>query len=280
MELPAASLRILVGDERWSVHKISFLVGCLLVASGVASADDWNKNFKVGGNPELRVNARDGSVELSSWDQKEIQVRVETTGWRIAPDQVRIMDRQNDNRVEIELLIPNHNWGFHFGNRSLRMYVKVPRESRLDINTGDGSIHGSDLRGELRFHTGDGSIDLDKLDGRLSADTGDGHVRVAGRFEALEVRTGDGSIRAEVEPGSKPKIGWSFHTGDGSVELRLPEDLSANLDARTGDGGIDVDFPITISGSVRRDEMRGKLNGGGPPLEIRTGDGHIRLSRY
>lgn len=255
------------------------LLSCLLLASSFAAADDWNKSFKVAGNPELRVDAQDGSVELSSWEQKEIQVRVETTGWSIGADQVQVIDRQHDNRVEIELRIPHSRWGFNVGNRSVRMYVKVPREARLDIHTGDGAIRGSDLRGELRFHTGDGSIDLDNVEGEVSADTGDGSVRVSGRFEAVAVRTGDGSIRVQAERGSKLKSGWSFSTGDGSVDLRLPEDLEADLDARTGDGGIDVEFPITVSGSIRRDSMRGKINGGGPPLEIRTGDGSIRLSR-
>lgn len=254
------------------------LLTCLLLAAAYAAADDWNKTFKVGGNPELWVNAQDGSVELSSWDQKEIEVRVETVGWRIADNQVRVVDRQHDNRVEIELMIPQR-WGVSFGERSVRIFVKVPRESRLDIHTGDGSIRGTDLRGELRFRTGDGSIELDNAEGKLSADTGDGSVRVSGRFEAVKVRTGDGSIRVQAERGSKLKSGWSFSTGDGSVDLRLPADLEADLDARTGDGGIDVEFPVTVSGSHRRQEMRGKINGGGPPLEIRTGDGSIRISR-
>jgi DUF4097 and DUF4098 domain-containing protein YvlB len=249
----------------------------LLIAAVFAQADEWNKSFKLSGTPSLRVNAKDGAVELSSWEQKEIQVRVETTGWKISPDEVRIIDRQTGDQVDIELLIPRWSWGWH--NRSIHMYVKVPRESRLDIHTGDGSIRGSDLHGEFRLHSGDGGIDLDGIEGKLNADTGDGHVRVSGRFEQLTVHTGDGNIRADVAKGSKPTSGWSFQTGDGKVELRLPEDLAADLDARTGDGGIDVDLPVLVSGAVRRNQMHGKINGGGPPLEIRTGDGSIRLSR-
>jgi DUF4097 and DUF4098 domain-containing protein YvlB len=280
------------------VRKLFLLVGSLLIASLSLSADEWNKSFKVSGKPELRIDARDGSVELSSWDQKEIQIRVETVGWRIGPNEVHIIDRQVGNRVELELLIPRHMWNFSMGRRSIRLDVRVPRELKLDVrtadgsirgsnlrgdmqlNSGDGAIHGLELEGDIRIHTGDGSIELSGVDGNLSANTGDGNVNVAGRFDVLEVRTGDGSIRAAAERGSKISDGWSLNTGDGSIDLRLPENFSAELDARTGDGSIDVNFPVLISGSVRRDQMHGKINDGGPPLQIRTGDGSIRLSRF
>lgn len=280
------------------MRKLTLVAASLLLASLSLSAEEWNKSFKVSGKPELRIDAKDGSVELNSWDQKEIQIHVETTGWRIAPNEVRITDRQVGDRVEMELFIPTHMWGFSMGRRSIRVDVKVPRELNLDVRTADGGIRSSNLRGDMqlssgdgairglalegdiRIHTGDGSIELSDADGNLNADTADGNVTVSGRFDVLQVRTGDGSIRAVAERGSKISNGWSFNSGDGSVDIRLPEDFSAELDARTGDGTIDVGFPVLISGSVRRDRMHGKINDGGPPLQIRTGDGSIRLSRF
>jgi hypothetical protein len=68
-------------------------------------------------------------------------------------------------------------------------------------------------------------------------------------------------------------------TGDGHVTLRLPRDFSADLDVHTGDGHIDSDLPVTVSGSRRENELRGRLNAGGPPLVVRTNDGSIRLER-
>lgn len=278
------------------MRKLILLVVCLLLSSLSLSADEWNKSFKVSGKPELRINAHDGSVEVNSWDQKEIQIHVETVGWRIAENEVRIIDHQLGDRVEVELLTPKYHWGFSFGHRSIRVDVKVPRELTLNLRTGDGSIRSTNLRGDLqlssgdgaikglelegdlRVNTGDGSIELNGIDGKLTANTGDGNVNVSGRFDDLDVRTGDGSIRVEAEKGSRVSESWSFNTGDGSVDLRLPENISAELDARTGDGSIDVSFPVLMSGSIRRDHMHGKINDGGPPLRIRTGDGSIRLS--
>ena len=89
----------------------------------------------------------------------------------------------------------------------------------------------------------------------------------------------DGSIEAEIESGSRMSSEWRVRTGDGHVTLRLPSNFSAELDVHTGDGHIDSDLPVTVSGLRRENELRGKLNAGGPPLVVRTNDGSIRLER-
>src|SRR2546425_496191 len=124
-----------------------------------------------------------------------------------------------------------------------------PPEGRpaLAVSTGDGSITADGLQGEVRLHTGDGSIRATGLDGRLEADTGDGHMDVQGRFDLVDLRTGDGGIEAKVERGSKVAGAWSLRSGDGGITLRLPDDLSADLDAHTGDGNIDLDLQVTRS---------------------------------
>jgi hypothetical protein len=72
---------------------------------------------------------------------------------------------------------------------------------------------------------------------------------------------------------------WSLRSGDGGITLRVPEDLSADLDAHTGDGRITVDLPVTVAGSISTSSVRGKLGAGGPLLRVQTGDGSIRLQR-
>jgi hypothetical protein len=73
--------------------------------------------------------------------------------------------------------------------------------------------------------------------------------------------------------------GWTVHSGDGNVTLRLPEDLAANVEAHTGDGHITVDVPLAGSGGPDKNSVSGKLSGGGPTLTIHTGDGSIHLAR-
>jgi DUF4097 and DUF4098 domain-containing protein YvlB len=151
---------------------------------------------------------------------------------------------------------------------------------KIDVHTGDGHVTVGSLRGSMRLRTGDGHIEGDNLDGTLSVETGDGRVRVSGRFDALELRTNDGSVDAEARQGSKIEREWYVTTGDGAVRLRIPANLNADLDARTGDGRIRVEFPISVApGRTSSSSLQGKLNAGGPPLRVRTGDGSITISK-
>ena len=66
--------------------------------------------------------------------------------------------------------------------------------------------------------------------------------------------------------------------GDGGVTVRLPSTLAADLDIHTGDGSVKVDLPFAAALQDKRN-VRGKLNGGGLALSIRTGDGSVRVGR-
>lgn len=246
-------------------------------AAGTARADEWSKKFALTGRPELRVETSDGNVSVRAGGNKEILAQVTTMGWRISADEVRVIDRQSGDRVEIEVKIPHTRWSA--GRRSVRIEVTVPRETNLDIRTGDGEISLDGVKGETRLSTGDGNVEARALDGALEATTGDGNLRVDGRFDRLSLKTGDGNIHAEVGSGSKMVSDWSARTGDGDLVLRLPEGFAADLNAHTGDGNIDLDFPVTVSGAVRHSEIRGKINGGGPTLTVHTGDGSIRIEK-
>jgi hypothetical protein len=249
----------------------------VLAAASLATAADWNKKFTVTGRAGLRVDSNDASVEVRAGAAGAIEVRVIAEGWTIGSDEVRVTDRQIGNRVELEVRIPSGHWGP--GNRSVRVEVKAPRETAAEIHTGDGRIQVEGLHGDTRLVTGDGSITAEALDGSLDARTGDGRIVVRGRFDRLNLRTDDGSVEAEVQPGSRVSAGWRIQTGDGSVRLRLAADLAADLDVHTGDGSITSELPVAVSGLRSESSLRGKLNGGGLLLTVRTGDGSIHLGR-
>lgn len=269
----------------------------LVAAAAPSRAEEWSRQYSLKGRPELHVTTDDGSVRIEAGERPQIEARVDTIGWTIGADGVTVSESQTGDRVDIEVRVPQRHWGFRSGHRSIKVTLRVPRAADLDartgdgsvevaplsgrirVSTGDGSITADGLQGEIRLHTGDGSIRATGLDGRLEADTGDGHMNVAGRFDAVDLRTGDGGIEANVARGSRIAGAWSLRSGDGGITLRLPDDLSADLDAHTGDGSIDSDLQVTVSGTISSSTVRGKLGAGGPPLRVQTGDGSIHLRR-
>lgn len=252
------------------------LAACLpILLQGTTHAEEWTKQWQVGGNPELRVTAGDASVTIEAGSGGEISAAVRTRGISIGSSGLRINEHQDGNRVELEIREPSMH--FSFGSRSVEVHLRVPRELTTEVHTGDGSIKLSGLHGFTRVNTGDGSVQADDLDGRLDARSGDGSLHIRGRFDDLKIRTSDGSVDVQAGRGSRMQADWRVETGDGSVHLEVPRDLAANVQLRTGDGSIHTDLPLAKQGERREHELEGKLNGGGPFLEVRTGDGSISL---
>lgn len=250
----------------------------LLAISTAGFADDWNKSYTVQGRPQLVVDAADGNVTVSPTPGNEVRLSVHSEGFRIAPDEIEITSRQQGNRVELTLR--KHNTGFriHF-HTSLEIKVSLPAASDLDVHTRDGNLDIDGIQGTQNLRTGDGNAELRDVAGALQLETGDGNLDVEGRFDVLTLHTGDGNIDAVARAGSAMKSGWVLRTGDGNVHLRLPDNFAADLDAHTGDGHVRSDFPVTTNADRERNDLRGKLNGGGQTLEIRTGDGSIEILR-
>jgi DUF4097 and DUF4098 domain-containing protein YvlB len=250
-----------------------------LFAVSRASADEWTRTYNLTGKPDLRIETSDANIRVTTWSQNTIEAKVITTRYKIGQDGIRVEEHQNGDSVEIQVRYPHHNFGFDFGNHKVDVIIQMPREGKLDLRTGDGKIDLSDFKGEMNLHSGDGSETLEGIDGKLRAGTGDGHIRATGRFDELELKTGDGRLDVHAAPGSSLASGWRLETGDGSVSLDIPANLAADVDLHTNDGHIDLDMPVTTEGKMRENEIRGKLNGGGSPLTIRTGDGSIHLGK-
>jgi Putative adhesin len=302
--------------SRSAAIKVGFACATLTLALAVprAKAEEWTKSYSISGRPQVRVETNDGAVRVYTGDSKTVDLRVEYNGYELNKN-LHIDSHQNGDAVEINARTSGH-WGFSWGNhRNIRIEVHMPQGGDLQIDTGDGSVETQALSGRLKVHTGDGSVksqtvagsvDIDtgdgsitldgakgdirlhtgdghiegrNLDGSVNANSGDGHVTIDGRFDGLDVKTGDGSIDAHVQPGSKVSQGWSIRTGDGSVNVVLPGDLQANIDASTNDGHISSGISLTVEGTFSNSQLHGKMNGGGQPLTIHTGDGSIRLSK-
>ena len=251
-----------------------------ILCAGNAFADDWTRTYQVGDKPSLRVDTNDAAIEISRGSSHVISVRVTTEGMSSGSSGLHVIDHQNGDAVDLQVHIP-HEHGLHISWRDwrVRVDVQVPQETALDLHSGDGHIKVDGISAPAKIDTGDGHIEVRNFNGTMRAHTGDGHMTIAGVFSDVDLRTGDGHVDFTAFPGSRMNSNWLIHTSDGRVNVRLPQDFAAELYAHTGDGHISLDFPVTVSGSIERSRIRGKINGGGPLLEIATGDGGIHISK-
>jgi DUF4097 and DUF4098 domain-containing protein YvlB len=254
------------------------------------------KRFSVTGRPQVTLSTFDGSIEVRAWDRSEVLVQVEKYALTDeAAADIEVRAEQSGDHVTVDVRNRLANRHFTLGlNRSARLVAFVPGaldlqatsgdgsidverlNGAIELRSGDGSIQGRDLDGDLRAQTGDGSVRLDDVNGSLDIGTGDGSIVARGRLTSVRARSGDGSITVQAEPGSAARDDWNIFTGDGSVTLQLPDDFSAELDARTGDGNISIrDGALSEVTESRKRSVKGRLGSGGGSLRVRSGDGTI-----
>ena len=286
------------------------ILGLAVIGSAACSIDlnaeqyvnKEQKTFTVSGQADVDLKTFDGSIEVTSWDKPEVALTIERRADSQAEaEALKVTAEQNGNRIVVHAVKPEGressvHIGFHQG-RSVRFVVTVPHTTdlnatsgdgsisvtgitgRVTARSGDGSISTSDIKGDVGLDTGDGSVTAENVSGSLKINSGDGSVTVRGQPQGLIAHTGDGSVNIDVTSATTAASDWELTTGDGGIHVTLPAGFNAQVDAHTGDGGIDAhDFGLRATGEDRND-LRGSIGSGGPTIRLRTGDGGITLSK-
>jgi hypothetical protein len=258
-------------------------IGCVDISAGdLPVVDTVEKRFAVSGAPQVKVGTFDGSVEVSTWDRPEVLVVIEKRAMdKAAADRMLVTAEQNGDRVTVDVRNTSDG-GLHlnFGSIGARVTVTVPAKAQIEASTGDGRVNVRDVEGDLSVRTGDGAIRLEHVNGAVDAQSGDGSIEIEGMIRRLTARSGDGRVRVNAA-NAHPSSDWTLATGDGSVVLDVPEGFSAELDATTGDGRVEVrGLPFSGSSNARaRRAARGQIGSGGARITIRSGDGSITVRR-
>ena len=147
-------------------------------------------------------------------------------------------------------------------------------QGSVTANTGSGSIRANGVAGEFSGETGSGDVRLEQsAPGRVRVSTGSGSIELAGVNGPLKVDTGSGEIKAQGELTGD----WRLETGSGGVTVSLPSNAGFDLHAHTDSGKISTTREITLTGTLSRNDYRGKVGSGGYLLEVKTGSGDIRI---
>jgi DUF4097 and DUF4098 domain-containing protein YvlB len=255
--------------------RIEPAIALLLTASSPMFAAEWAKTFSLTGPPELRLEAPDATINIVGEDRQNVDARVTAVGWKISDHDVRILENQAGNVLELEVLTPQLN--FSFGRHSVKVELKVPRSINCEIKGGLGTVVLTGVKGKTVLESKAGNIDALDLDGKLEATTGEGKIRARGRFDLVTLRSGFGAVDVEAVAGSRMFSTWRVSTDDGNVTLHLPAGFAADLDLQTDAGHVTVDFPYTITGTPDQSKIQGKMNSGGEELVLRTSGGNIKV---
>jgi len=155
--------------------------------------------------------------------------------------------------------------------------ISVPKECKLEINTGTGDIiitnvevkvkantgtgtikiYGS--KGEFEMNTGTGNVKLSNGDGEFDLNTGTGHVNIADSKGEFKANSGTGSVKAE---NITILFEGDFNSGTGNVNVVSPrgEKFDLSLNSGTGNAVLDMDGqPINGYFEMRCNARSGKI---------------------
>lgn len=218
------------------------------------------REYRLDARSELTVDAgANGGIDVTGWDRDEIRViaRVQAssrdgdarqlaqsiqirTGSTIEADGPRTRGRDGGWAVSFEIMVP--------------------------------------VATALRLHATNGGIGLKGLAGDVNARTTNGGIRVAGGAGRVRGETTNGGIRLELTGRTWDGAGAELRTTNGGVQIRVPDDYSAELETGTVNGGMQLEIPVVVQGRIDR-TIRTELGGGGPLIRATTKNGGVVVRR-
>jgi DUF4097 and DUF4098 domain-containing protein YvlB len=286
------------------------------VAFASTPQGSFEKTFQVSGSVDLEVETHSGDVTVRTGPAGTVTVRGKIfvgDHWLFGNRHTDVSDieknpplRQDGNSIHIDYV--------NYHDISVDYEITVPEDTAVRTHSGSGDQTIEGTRGNADLQSGSGNLRLSHLTGEVRLQAGSGDVRAhaiagpvhggtgSGNMELEETGSGDvdlhtgsgdikasgiqGAFRAEAGSGNITAEGtqtgaWEIHTGSGNVHVHLPPSAAFDANISTSSGTLDVDAPVTttVQGRVNdsRKSLEGKVRGGGPMLNLRTGSGDIHV---
>ncbi len=278
------------------------------------STGSGNIDVRPGGSSTVRVRAliraRDGFGASAAEKVRYIETHppIEQTGNVIRIGRIDNREYTRNVSIDYELDVPaDTRLKAKSGSGNV---TAGGLNGTIEMNSGSGNVKASNVGGEIRAQTGSGNVEIDSVRGSIQAGTGSGNIRAQGVGGGLRVHTGSGDLRVEqtapgdvdldtgsgnidaagvhgslrartgsgrIDVAGDPSGDWSVQAGSGNVTIHLKSDAAFDLYAHTSSGRVRLDHPVTVTGTVSNKELRGKVRGGGPLIEAKTGSGDVRI---
>lgn len=239
------------------------LGACDLALSGFKeqASDTWSKNYPISEGGRLEVKNTNGFIRVEVGGS-EVEVRAERVAHAATPEaakeilqKIEVAEDVTADRVRLETRRPAG--GFGRGNVEVRYTIRIPSSTQVELETTNGEVRVSGVTRGARISTTNGAIDGRGLGGEVRATTTNGGV---------DLELASMTQRVHVS------------TTNGGVSVRIPSDSKADLQASCTNGGIDVSgLELDVEGERTRRRLAGRLNGGGPRLEVSTTNGAIEI---
>jgi hypothetical protein len=232
----------------------------------------------------VEVLNANGTVLIVGWDRDEVEVRAS-----LGEGAERLAFSSDENRTTVEVVTPDADQ--EIGNSHVR--VRVPKESQVEAGTVNADIHVvrvqglvflQSVTGDIRVKDGPREVDAKSLRGEVEISVSRARVKAssAGGRVTLRETTGEADVstvsgNVVVEGGTYERGRFKTISGDlrfgggleangvfeftshgGTIDLILPEAISADILLSTHSGEIENEFEVKRGPGRRPRGMQGK----------------------
>ena len=261
-------------------RQVALVLPLLVVATAATTACDiamadlrqketaeWRKTYELKPGGRLEISNVNGKIEVEPAAGESVEVVAEKSvraasveAAKDALNRIEIQESVSPDNVKIETKV-QRSTGSLFGGMNQEVHYKVKVPPAL----------------EVRVTTVNGGIELSGLKGRVTAEATNGGVRARDVSGAIDASTTNGGV--EVELARVTESGAKLGCTNGGIKLTLPSDAKATISARVTNGGINTSgVNIETTGENSRRRLEGRMNGGGPRIDIEGTNGGIRIA--
>jgi hypothetical protein len=246
---------------------------------GRVDAGRWMNVFNINGSVDFMPSSdnmvhvvaekRSNGREMDNIHYEVVQVGGNVTICAIWNDNSRCDDNG------IRQIRRNENNETH---SSVKFTVRVPRNVRVGAHSVNGGVSVRDVGAEVRANTVNGGVSVRNTSGPVEASTVNGGVDVNTSAGPVNAQTVNGNVDAKMAS-LQGDDDMSFKTVNGSVSITVPARFDANFRFDTVHGGIDSDFPMTLTGRFGPRHASGTIGAGGRDLRASSVNGSIELRK-
>jgi hypothetical protein len=184
----------------------------------------------------------------------------------------------NSSRCEDGGVQSFHRNGDNENHSNVRFTVQVPRSVRVGAHSVNGAVSARDVGSEVKATTVNGGVRVRNATGPVWATTVNGGVDVTTSTGPVTAETVNGNVDARMAS-LQGDDDMTFKTVNGSVSIYVPARFDAKFRFDTVHGGIDSDFPMTLSGRWGPRHASGTIGSGGRDIRASSVNGSIELRK-
>jgi DUF4097 and DUF4098 domain-containing protein YvlB len=143
------------------------------------------------------------------------------------------------------------------------------------VKTSFGLVTADRVGGVLTVEDNNGAVKATAIRNNANVRTSFGAVLLDGVAGAVDVDNQNGGVEVSLQGQACRPVG--IRTSFSAVRVRVPDNASYAVAAKTSFGKIHSDFPMTISGDISSDSLNGNIGGGGCPMRLNDNNGSIEI---